>query len=285
MIVSPAEGPKGRVECLEGPWVAVLHGVLVFLAEDLECDPVVDVRHLDHGVRHGAGGVEHPGILGIFEPQRDHVVLEVGGAVDDGAVDACGGEVEFMKAVVDEQFEAVAVFLAASQGLFESGPVVGTGVVGEVGLGLGLGPGDEVGGHLSASLAAEAREAGVGVFGDRGCSADGGAILPVLDLLAPAVVGAGGGEVVNRVGAGGVHAGASGADAEAHDGEEGDSEELFVAHEEIKPPTGPGVCEAVHRSGAFFARSGFFRPKGPFPASLRGGAGFWRYAVRRPPGG
>ncbi len=230
----------------------MLYGVLVVLAEDLECDPVVDVGHFDHGVRHGAGGVEHPGIAGIFEPQGDHVVLEVGGAVDDGAVDAGGGEAEFLEAVVDEQFEAVAVFLAASQGLLEGGPVVATGVVGEVGLGLGLGPGDQVGGHLSASLAAEAREAGVGVLGGFGPMADGGAILPVFDLAAPAVIGAGGGEVVDLVGASsGVHAGAARADAEAHDGEEDDSEELFVAHEEIKPAWGSGDCEALHREGAF----------------------------------
>ena len=38
--------------------------------------------------------------------------------------------------------------------------------------------------------------------------------------------------------------------------EKDDSEELFVAHEEIKPAWGPGDCEALHREGAF-------SPEGP----------------------
>ena len=66
-----------------GGGVNLLDGELLGLAEDLERGPARHLGHAGHAGGHGAGGIDDPGIVGLLEPERHHVVLPVAGPVDD----------------------------------------------------------------------------------------------------------------------------------------------------------------------------------------------------------
>ena len=125
---------------------------------------------------------------------------------DDGAVDLCGVEAGLAQGGEDQQFEAVAIFLAAAQGALDGGPVVDAAVFDEDGLGLLLAESNEVACDLAAALLGESGEVGVGSgggVGDLGPTGDVGSLLPFADLATEAVL-AGFSEVGVRGGAGGV---------------------------------------------------------------------------------
>ena len=191
-------------------------GELFVLAEDLDRDPAADVRHARHPAHHRAGGIDHPGIVAILEPERDHVVLAVGAAVDDGAVDLAGIEAEVAQQVVGEQLEPVAVVAVGPEGLGRGGPAI-DGAVGDVVLlGLQLDPVGHLLRHLALALGPEALELGAETAGLRvlGALVPAGfrhgrrssqavvaavealALLPAVDLVAPGIEGIGGGEVL-----------------------------------------------------------------------------------------
>ena len=97
--------------------------VAVF-AEDLERLPAGHLGHARHAGGHGTGRIDHPRIVGLLEPERDHVMLPVRAPEDDRAVHLVFTEAETAQQVVAEQLEAVAVVAVAAEGLVERGPAI-----------------------------------------------------------------------------------------------------------------------------------------------------------------
>jgi hypothetical protein len=196
--------------------------ILQVLGEDLERNPLGKLRHARHPERHRAGGIDYPGIIGILEPERHHVVLFVRGAHDDRTIDLGVGKAQVAQGVEGEELEPIAIVATSRQRLFQRGPMIDGAVLAVVSLRLRLDPVGDLSRERSTALRAEIEilhaqtvlsELVVGQTRVRARGArrvDGGAALegleersvealaplPSADLRTPDVIGSGGLEVV-----------------------------------------------------------------------------------------
>ncbi len=119
-----ARGERSVVEGDRRSAGIAAYAVLHVLTEHLERYPGGHTRHARHARGHRTRWVDDPRIETILEPESDHVMLAVRRAVHNRAVDFGFGKAQVAQCVIDQQLESIAIVTVASQGLFESRPVI-----------------------------------------------------------------------------------------------------------------------------------------------------------------